>query len=218
MGMVCSYGCVCMCEALVCAGLPLVLLNHCFSSLGQETAVESEVEVKVCTQPFEGYSALFAKINQIARSWAFTELEKPHHVSTFAQTQAPAHCQSCWITHGHRDGGGSRDDIFSHGFLRYFHLNDWKSGTVLRINLCAFSRWKRPERATKISSRWGAKVKNKMNEELSETSTVIGLFWASRFAMTTCHFLGKLVTHPRPTGHITTIHWVASLWLFALDS
>lgn len=68
-----------MCEAdryiLVCVGLPLVLLNHCFSSLGQETAVESEAEVKVCTEPFEGYSALFAKINQIAQSWAFTELE-----------------------------------------------------------------------------------------------------------------------------------------------
>ena len=57
---------VCECEALVCVGLPLALLHHCFSSLGQETAVESEAEVKVCTQPFEGYSALLANINQIA--------------------------------------------------------------------------------------------------------------------------------------------------------
>lgn len=50
--------------ALVCVGLPLVLLHHCFSSLGQETAVEREAEVKVCTQPFEGYSVLLANINQ----------------------------------------------------------------------------------------------------------------------------------------------------------
>lgn len=79
VGMACSYGCVCTCvwlwEVLVCVGLPLALLHHCFSSLGQETAVESEAEAKVCTQPFEGYSALLANINQIAWSWAFTELE-----------------------------------------------------------------------------------------------------------------------------------------------
>lgn len=76
VGMVCSYRCVCVWEALVCVGLPLVvLLHHCFSSLGQETAVESEAEVKVCTQPFEGYSVLPANINQVAWSWAFTELE-----------------------------------------------------------------------------------------------------------------------------------------------
>lgn len=57
---------MCKREALVCVGLPLVLLHHCFSSLGQETAVESEAEVKVCAQPFEGYSAPLANINQTA--------------------------------------------------------------------------------------------------------------------------------------------------------
>ena len=77
--------CVRVCETLVCVGLPLVPLHHCYSSLGQETAVEREAGVKVCAQPFEGYRALLANINQIAWSWAFTELEKPHHVSTFAQ-------------------------------------------------------------------------------------------------------------------------------------
>lgn len=55
----CACVCVCTCvadgDAFVCVGLPLVLLHHCFSSLGQETAVKSEAEVKVCTQPFEGY-------------------------------------------------------------------------------------------------------------------------------------------------------------------
>lgn len=45
-------------EVLVCAGPALALVHHCFSSLGQETAVESEAEVTVSTQPFEGYTAL----------------------------------------------------------------------------------------------------------------------------------------------------------------
>ena len=92
-------------EALVCVGLPLVLVYHCFSSLGQETAVESEAEVKVCTQPFEGYSALFAKINQIARSWAFTELENHIMLAHSHKRKAAAHCQSSWKTRGHPDGG-----------------------------------------------------------------------------------------------------------------
>lgn len=55
-------------------GVCLVRLHHCFSSLVQETAVESEVKVW-CTQPFEGYSALLASINQTACSCAFTEQE-----------------------------------------------------------------------------------------------------------------------------------------------
>ena len=86
---VCACVCVCVCvvkkrEVLVCVGPPLALLHHCFSSLEQETAVESEVKV-CCTQPFEGYSALLASINQTAQSRTFTEQEKPHHVSTFTQ-------------------------------------------------------------------------------------------------------------------------------------
>ena len=85
----CVCVCVCVCACLRGFGLcwptsgPAAPL--CFSSLGQETAVEREAGVKVCAQPFEGYRALLANINQIAWSWAFTELEKPHHVSTFAQ-------------------------------------------------------------------------------------------------------------------------------------
>lgn len=46
-----------------------------FQQFEQETAVESGAEVKVCTQPFEGYSVLLANINQMAWSWAFTEPE-----------------------------------------------------------------------------------------------------------------------------------------------
>lgn len=68
--MVCSHCCVrvhiCGRKPLICVGPPLVLLDHCFSSLGQETAVESEAKVKVCAQPFEGFSALVANINQTA--------------------------------------------------------------------------------------------------------------------------------------------------------
>lgn len=38
-------------------------LGHCFSSLGQETAGESQAEVKVCT--FQGNSVLPANINHV---------------------------------------------------------------------------------------------------------------------------------------------------------
>lgn len=56
---------VCSGEPLVFVGPPLILLHHCFSSLGQETAVDSGIEVGH-TQPFQGYSALPGNINQTA--------------------------------------------------------------------------------------------------------------------------------------------------------
>lgn len=134
VGIVCYMG-VCVCvwvsEALVCVGLPLVLLHHCFNSLGQETAVESEVKV-CCTQPFEGYSALLASINQIAWSWAFTELEKPHHVSTFTQTQAPGHRHSCWIIRGHPNECECHDPVVDS--QQIFSL----ISKIKRVDLCAF--------------------------------------------------------------------------------
>lgn len=181
-------------ETLVCVGLPLVLLHHCFSSLGQETAVESEAEVKVCTQPFEGYSVLPANINQIAWSWAFTELE--NHIML-------AHSHRHRLQHTVSHAGSyvatpMKVDLAIieqvHGFLGYFHLTEQNSGKFYQLIYVHFqdeSLNKQP----KTSKQMRSKSIIKMNERLEwHSDRATGIFWASRLATRTCHFLGKLVT------------------------
>lgn len=83
-----------------------------------------EREVEVCTQPFEGYSAPFAKINQIARSlgFFFTELQN-HIMLAHSVGRKCQHTVSHTVEHmATPGGGGSRDGRFQpHGLLeKYF--------------------------------------------------------------------------------------------------
>lgn len=124
---------------------------------------------------------------------------KPHHVSTFTQTQPPTHCQSSWKIRGHPDKGGSHDYGFNHVSSRYFQLNERESGNL--TSLQSFMNWFMSIFKMKVAwtSNWNVKQMRSrseitMNEDKQNEDRVVGIFWASQLAVRTCHFLGKLVT------------------------
>ncbi len=145
---------------------------------------------------------------------------KPHNVSTFTQTQAPASCQSCLIMHGHPDWDGYMTEDPKP--KRYFYLNMrkiWqrcKFATFYELIYVHIRDERSPNRQPNIKQMRGKSV-IKMNEDLSEMTK-------ESLEYLKLHSLqwGRVTfwvnqSHPspsRPHHH----NRLAFLWLFTQDS